>query len=29
MGSFYGGIGITNGSGGGNGISISNIEFDS
>lgn len=29
MTSFYGGIGITNGSGGGSGISITNIEFDS
>ena len=29
MASFYGGIGITNGSGGGSGISITNIEFDS
>lgn len=28
MASFYGGIGITNGSSGGNGVSITNIEFD-
>lgn len=28
MPSFYGGIGITSGSGGGSGVSIANIEFD-
>ena len=28
MPSFYGGIGITSGSGGGSGVSITNIEFD-
>lgn len=28
MASFYGGIGIINGSGGGSGVSIANIEFD-